>query len=349
MKSAIACVLCLLVSGAAYAAEGTVVSKGLSVTATPVKKAFGAKEPIKIGVMFKNTSKAAFQIFDPAYWVYTVNSGTWSCVLKNVKTGAQFKPTVVIRPMMERISAPVVLAPGKTYKTTVQLTKALSYVPLGGADAVPHPNAPRRMPARNLRLGLRGSPLPAGRYIAVLTVSLRKGAGLLSSRSKAPFWTGTVKLTTAAFDFGGKGAATAAIKAGTWQKLSADQRWYKSRKGKEREFTGVLKVTPKPPPGMIMGSTLQRACYYFVGQWRVYTGARRVPVLEALNGKKVVFRGKAVEMNLEGQHLKEIWPAAVKLVGDAEKGDVKKIKPAPPRLFGPPVRALPPVKLHRSD
>jgi len=32
-----------------------------------------------------------------------------------------------------------------------------------------------------------------------------------------------------------------------------------------------------------------------------------------MDGKKVVFRGKAVEMNLEGQHLKEIWPATVKL------------------------------------
>jgi hypothetical protein len=348
--------LCDAAWAADEAKEGSTELNGLSVTATPQKGSFAARESIKVNVVLKNTSKKAFRVFDAAYWVYNVNArnSSWGCSLLDVKTKKAYKPTVVIRPMMERLTAPVTLAPGKTYKTVVLLTRGLSYVPVGEKlKKKERPvNRPGRMQIGGMRTGrLVMTPLPAGRYQLLLELVLKKGTGFIVRKQpdKTPFWIGTIKLTTVAFSAGGKPTA-AAVKAGVWHKLSADQRWYKSRKGKEREFTGVLKVTPKPPPGLIMGTTLQRSCYYFLGKWRVYTGAKRIPVLEALNGKKVVFKGKAVEMSLEGQDLQEIWPAAVKMVGDAGKGDVKEIKlPRPDRMIGPPGQMRRPIKLHRAD
>jgi len=307
MRRTMLVVLCGLLAAPVVAGEelkiAGVRTKGLFVSAAPAKGQFGAGEAIKVDVTFRNVSKKAFKLFNAAYWVYEVNArgGSWACVLKNTKTGKAYRPTVVVRPMIERIAAPVTLAPGKSYKTTVQLTRALSYVPLGKVEK----------PGARPRLAM--TPLPAGRYQLDLTLTFRKGRGFVPDKSPAPFWTGTVKLTAAPFDFGGKGAVTAAVKPGVWHKLSGDARWYKRQKSKEREFTGTLKVKPKPQPGMIMGTSLMRPCYYWLGEWRIYTGARRVDVLEQLGGKKVVIRGKAVEMNLEGQHLKEIWPATVKV------------------------------------
>jgi hypothetical protein len=49
-----------------------------------------------------------------------------------------------------------------------------------------------------------------------------------------------------------------------------------------------------------------------LGDRTLYTGARIIPALDRLVGKQVEIRSKPVDMQLEGQSLKEIRPAAVR-------------------------------------
>ena len=100
--------------------------------------------------------------------------------------------------------------------------------------------------------------------------------------------------------------ATAA--AGDWQKLFTDETWYRQHAGSEEAFTGTLEVVQPP-----MISTQMRTSFYKLGDRSIYTAAKRVPALEALSGKKIEIRGKAVDMALEGRQLREIWPAAVRV------------------------------------
>ena len=95
--------------------------------------------------------------------------------------------------------------------------------------------------------------------------------------------------------------------AGDWQKLFADEAWYQRQAGDEQVFTGTLEALPPPAISIRM-----RHALYKLGSRELHTGARRVPALEALTGKKVDIRGKAVDLALEGQQLREIWPAAVR-------------------------------------
>ena len=293
---------------------GTAESKGLAVAVKPAKDQFPRTETLAFDVTLKNTSNKPFQLFDADFWMYDVNTpkGTWHCVLEDVAGKRHYKPSVIVRPMIARLLRPAVLQPGKLHTTQVRLGRGLHYAAVNGPKLQPGP-----------RLNLRGTPLPDGRYRLLLTLKFRTApsARPKPAPAKPPFWLGTLKLATAAFQVG---AVAAKPVAAGWRKLFADQRWYKTRRGDEQEFTGVLKAKPKPRPGEIVASTLQRECYYFLGEWRVYTGARRHAALETLAGKKVVIRGKAVEMDLEGQHLKELWPAAVRLATDAKKPDAER-------------------------
>lgn len=104
------------------------------------------------------------------------------------------------------------------------------------------------------------------------------------------------------------GAAVAAPAEAPWDKLFADEDWYKSTEGKEQVFQGKLEAIPDTGGA----TTLQRTSYYRLGDRTIYTGAKKVPALDKLVGKAVEIRGKPVDMNLEGRSLKELWPAAVR-------------------------------------
>ena len=103
---------------------------------------------------------------------------------------------------------------------------------------------------------------------------------------------------------------TTASSAGEWVKLFADEGWYKQQAGEEQVFRGKLEAVQ--PPQI---STLMRNSFYRLGERTIYTGARKLPALDALVGRDVEIRGKPVDMNLEGQNLKELWPAAVRAAG----------------------------------
>jgi hypothetical protein len=105
--------------------------------------------------------------------------------------------------------------------------------------------------------------------------------------------------------------AVGGVDVKAWQKLFADEEWYKKQKGDEQVFGGTLEGLPADN-GMNM---MMRASFYKLGARNLYTDAGKVAALDALVGKKVEIRGKAVEMDLEGQKLRELWPATVREAG----------------------------------
>jgi len=96
-----------------------------------------------------------------------------------------------------------------------------------------------------------------------------------------------------------------------WQPLFENEAWYRQQAGKEIVFRGRLEAI-KDAGGP---TTLMRTSYYRLGDRTIYTGAKRIAALDALVGRDVELRGKAVDMELEGQSLREIWPAAVSGAG----------------------------------
>lgn len=123
------------------------------------------------------------------------------------------------------------------------------------------------------------------------------------------------------------GNAGRAAEPGQWQKLFADEDWYKGAEGKEQVFRGKLEAVP----GAGGPSTLMRTSYYRLGDRTIYTGAKKVAALDKLVGKSVEIRGKPVAMELEGQSLSEIWPAAVRPAGGGEPTQGPGTKPEGPR------------------
>lgn len=313
---------------------GVVTERGLSVTVKPAKDSFAADEAIAFDVTFKNVSEKMFQLFDATYWVFHVNSGgTWACVLKDTASGKEYRPTVVMRPMLERMAAPVRLDPGQSCDTKMELTTALSYLPVGkDGEVQPAPAKPRPI--------LRAVPLPPGTYQLLLALTFIKGAGMMVDEDPdaTPFWLGTVKTETEAFQFG----AAAAEARGAWQKLFADEAWYKNAAGQERLFTGVLNAVKDDPN---MATTLQRTSFYSLDKRTIYTGAKRVDALDKLAGKVVTIRGKAVDMELEGREVREIWPAAVMEAKEPlHPIEVHPIK-GPPETVEPPKLPVEPIEI----
>ena len=92
-----------------------------------------------------------------------------------------------------------------------------------------------------------------------------------------------------------------------WTPVFEQEQWYKQQDSPEQIFTGALEAVPPP-----QASTLMRVSLYRLGDRTVYTTGKKVAALDALVGKKVDIRGKAYDMELEGQSVKEIWPGAIR-------------------------------------
>jgi hypothetical protein len=113
-------------------------------------------------------------------------------------------------------------------------------------------------------------------------------------------------------------AENGAEPAGDGSKLFADADWYKQQTGQETVFRGKLEAVQPP-----QASTLMRNALYSLAGRAIYTGGKKVDALDKRVGAEVEIRGKAVDMNLEGQSIKEIWPASVRTVSRAP--DVEKL------------------------
>jgi len=131
-----------------------------------------------------------------------------------------------------------------------------------------------------------------------------------------------------------------------WQKLFADEDWYKQGRPQEMILRGKLEAIP-PPQG---ATTLMRTYFYRLRQWNIYTGARRVKILDQFVGQEVEILGKEVMMSLEGQELLEFWPAAIRPALPHPKWPKPKtpppaeIGPGGPPEPGPPSQPTPPTK-----
>ncbi len=114
-----------------------------------------------------------------------------------------------------------------------------------------------------------------------------------------------------------------------WQKLFADEDWYKQAEGKEQIFRGRLEAVPQGPAiGFLM-----RSAFYRLGDRTIYTGARKMEVLDRLVGQEVEILGKPVDMGLEGRQVKEIWPAAVRPAAARPPLQSSPKPKEPPSLF----------------
>lgn len=111
-------------------------------------------------------------------------------------------------------------------------------------------------------------------------------------------------------------AENGAVPADDGIKLFADADWYKQQPGKEEVFRGKLESVQPP-----QASTLMRNAFYKLAGRAIYTGGKKVDALDKRVGAEVEIQGKAVDMNLEGQSIKEIWPASVRTVSRARKFD----------------------------
>ena len=86
-----------------------------------------------------------------------------------------------------------------------------------------------------------------------------------------------------------------------------------TEKVKVRVFRGRLATVPRTD----VATTLQRAYHYRLGRQMIYTGGTN-NVLNRLVGKEVEIQGKLIEMELEGQLIREIWPGAVRATKDTD-------------------------------
>lgn len=119
------------------------------------------------------------------------------------------------------------------------------------------------------------------------------------------------------------------------KELFAAEDWYKKQEGKEQDFIGVLKYTPRAKGVIGFGRfnpyRLELAKENAVRE--VYIGGKE-EILKEYHGKRVKITGKPVDMEVEGRNHKEIWPARVELLPDAPKKADPKESPARPAPDG---------------
>ncbi|MGQ9662307.1 MAG: hypothetical protein ACUVWX_08240 [Kiritimatiellia bacterium] len=117
------------------------------------------------------------------------------------------------------------------------------------------------------------------------------------------------------------GAGDASTAEG-WIILFAGESWYRQQSGEERIFKGRLEAMQPEGVGFLM-----RTAFYKLGERKIYTAGRKVPALDARVGKEIEVRGKAVDLELEGQTICEIWPAAVRDITGNVAGGSEQVKP----------------------
>lgn len=184
--------------------------------------------------------------------------------------------------------------PGAAAGFSYRVTQGRGFEPKAGDKVLVVANAvragaakPPQNPPGNLRIGGVGTPI---RFLAKAepdNVALARKTAGPTSQPDTP--------------------ATQPAAAG-WTPLFSTEKWYTDQPGNEQEFTGTLEAVPQAD----VATTLMRTSLYRLGSRSIYTGARKVDALDKLVGKKVVIRGKPYDIELEGQGVSEIWPAAIR-------------------------------------
>ena len=110
------------------------------------------------------------------------------------------------------------------------------------------------------------------------------------------------------------------------KELFAREDWYQNEKGKEQDFVGVLKYTPRAKGVVGFGRFNPYKLEFTAekGFREVYIGGKE-DILKEYAGKKVKITGKPVDMEVEGRNHREIWPARVEVLPeDKPKADIKR-------------------------
>ena len=279
-------------------ASQPVVKEGLSISVRPSKATFARREPITLHVTLTNVSKRQIGLAGTRFRDWRPSPG-----LTFLVTDVNSKKVRTLREGMD----PRIMAPVRLQDRALRPDEAATMV--ATLDQWAWSQAPG---ARGGRRFLGPALLPGG--ACRITVRCLVGKGF---RQSPEAWSGEIEASPVSVAVAEGEAAPedpalgrAGPPASKWITLFAAERWYRNQKGQERLFTGV----PTAVANAGGASTLQRGAHYTLGEWRLHTGARRHPELDRLVGEPVQIRGKAVEMNLEGQHLREIWPGAVRQI-----------------------------------
>ena len=307
-------------------ASKPVVKDGLSISVRPGRSVFARGETIALEVTFGNVSKKPLTLGGSRMlrWMPT---GGFTFIIKNVKTGE----TKTLRAGMN----PMIRAPVRMENKTIAAGKSVMVPAAIDRWSWSMQPAPARGGARGrqLRKYLGPDMLPGGTYQIVVSCKFGKGFG----RGEQKFWIGDIAAGPVIVKVAPNKVVAGPPAAGRakWITLYANEPWYKARKGFEATTMGTLQAVPNAGAA----TTLQRTVFYKIGKFRIYTAGRKRPELDKLVGKGVTIRGKIVRMNLEGQGLREIWPAAIlpgggPTVGRAVPGVSRPlrdiIRPAPP-------------------
>jgi RNA polymerase sigma factor (sigma-70 family) len=277
------CLACATAGRVCQACEGT----------KPWSATFIEGQPLKLEVHLKNAGSAALKTSGYAL-LHARWQPVWQIEASDGKRTFVSRPAtpqehIMVMPGMV-FKAPDVRKPGWHWGSTVAFYgPGWRFMPKGKTPAATDPKH-----------------LPAGKWALKITFS-SSGGGADKTVWKGKTTSAAVQITIKAK--GAAGAADPAAGAGAWQNLFAAKRWYKSQKGTEQIFKGKL-IALKRAAGM--DTTLQRTSHYKLGDRTIYTGAKKLSLLDKLVGKNVEIRGKPVNMSLEGRNLKEIWPAAVR-------------------------------------
>lgn len=115
------------------------------------------------------------------------------------------------------------------------------------------------------------------------------------------------------------------------KELFAKEDWYRSEKGKEQDFVGILKYSPRAKGVVGFGrfNPYQLLLTPAKDMREVYVGGKE-DILKEYAGKKVKITGKPVDMEVEGRNHREIWPARIEVLPDDKSKLSPKDLPANP-------------------
>jgi hypothetical protein len=112
------------------------------------------------------------------------------------------------------------------------------------------------------------------------------------------------------------------------KELFAKEDWYRSQEGKEQEFVGVLEKS-KDAGGIGFGRMNPYRLVMKGDTREVYVGGKP-QILADYVGKTIKLTGKAVNMEVEGNKHREIWPARLEVVPAVKKEDSPRFEKVPP-------------------
>jgi hypothetical protein len=101
------------------------------------------------------------------------------------------------------------------------------------------------------------------------------------------------------------------IDPGKWEVLFPNATWNKFSKQEEKDFVGTIKFAPKNPrPSFVQRFNPYKLVMQSGETFDIYCSGSNV--LKPYIGRRVIVRGKRMDLEIEGYLFKEIWPIGIK-------------------------------------